>query len=105
MKSLNREEEKESSLEGDLLILMEEEPGHFTRVDFRLEELTGADAAIWEQVKQENLNKEELREYTAEVHESGSLTREAFLGIVNNKAMGIWIQREIDARRKNKAAR
>jgi hypothetical protein len=82
--------------------LMKKEPGHFKNEDFKLENLTGSDVAIWQEVKSGTLTKEELGEYAAEVKESGVPSRGVFLAMINNKALGLFLNREIEARRSKK---
>jgi hypothetical protein len=93
-------EGKPDSFKEDMLALMEEVPGHFTQGEFNFEELTGSDRAIWEEVKNETLTKEEFAEYVGEVMDHGNPTRHTYLAMVRNRLTGIWLQKEIDARKK-----
>lgn len=81
--------------------LMVQQPGHFRGENFKIEDLTGGDGAIWQEIKNGTLTKPELEEYAKEAKESGVPSRLTFLAMVNNKATGIFLEREVERRKEN----
>jgi hypothetical protein len=92
--------QKMEALKGEIGTLMVKEPGHFKHDHFDIEELTGSDGAIWEEIKNGTLTKEELKEYAEEVGASGVASRATFLAMVRNKALALFMNRETENRKR-----
>lgn len=98
MESYASFEGKMAGFREEIAELMTKKPGHFRYGEFELKDLTGSDGAIWDAIKNETITKEELAEYAEEVKSSGNASRETFLGLINNEAMGVFIKREVALR-------
>lgn len=76
-----------------------ESAAHFEHGDFNAEELTEKDRDIWERLKDGSITREDLSEYRRDVGEE-SESRKIFLGFISNKAMGMFLKKEIENRKK-----
>ncbi len=85
----------------EIAAVVEAQPGHVQGDVFDVAQLTDADAEIWQEVKNGTLTKEELVEYDREAMASENPSRFTFLKIVRNKAMGIFLQRAVEAKKKS----
>ena len=76
-----------------------ETAAHFKHGTFNPEELTEDDRIIWEKVKDETVSREDLDTYRESVG-GESETRRVFLAFINNKALVVFLAREIEKRKK-----